>query len=474
MKVRVNISNLYESTFRFYIQDEFRKSLFLILKEKYRYFGDIAQKLKTERRNLFSVRKGWRLRKGEKRIFMINAQILKKIKDETGCTDEDIERNIVSIKHGLNGLEKEMGLPIELDSKETEAISMEGALFDYMTEKQLEEQLNNEKRIENGQKNKDGYVTIFQSIEKEYVEGLRKRGLKPVLEEDNNFFYVHYRMPGTNKRKAATIPKRIVFDEEWAKQFGKWMGDRCGGPGKIGVANIEWTFVEEFEQFIKKRLYQKEVDVYMTLKEGGQIPEEAIKNIKKKICKTQLGDYAYRAEVSNAILKHNIFDICERDLYEILRKSKRPVRLAFYAGLFEAEGSIERKSGIMSFSFGSSLNDNKKSEELMELHKKAVALQVLLKEDGFKSRISRKCARTKKSSIIKYDINLLTSKKTREWEVSFINETFLPYITHPTKLKTFEEVFPYMKKKTPEGEKKTLKKQSVNLQPVLNIGTVGQ
>ena len=160
--------------------------------------------------------------------------------------------------------------------------------------------------------------------------------------------------------------------------------------------------------------------------------------------------------------------------------SKSSVRYAFYAGLFEAEGSVIKNSNNLAISYGFNLNKTKTNDKILNLVKKVVNLCYLLELDGFRPRISRKIS--KKSNTLKYDIILLNSHKNREQEVRFIKRTIYSFLTHPNKIKSINELEERLprKKIVKENVKEAfLEKPLVkteerkSLQPEVNIGLVG-
>lgn len=437
MKKEIRISDLYYSTFRFYLKDKFRRNILNKAKIKYGNWEDVAKKLGIDQRSLFSIRRGWEFREGKKKEYTINSEWLLRIKKLLNLSNKELQNNIIKIRCGHGGIKENISLPIKLNKSHIKIDSIKGALLDYILIKNLERGL-----IKNPPKNikkENNYFTLFPKIKKEYLDELRKRGLKPFFREDKNYFYISYRIPGTNKRKESNIPKKVIFDEDFAKQFGKWVGDRCGGLRKVGVANKNWRFVKEFYNFLKNKFNQLDINLYLTCKNNFKPNKKIIRGLPIVYSKTQYGDYAYRVEVANALLKNLVFDKFEKNLFSILYNSKKSIRFAFYAGLFEAEGSISKEK-TLSFSFGLNLKKGKTKDDISNLYKKAIQLNYLLNKDGFNSRISRKLARTNKSNTLKYDVMLLNSKETRNDEVNFIKSTFLPYVTHENKLNTFKEV----------------------------------
>ena len=437
MKKEIRISDLYYSTFRFYLKDEFRRNILNKAKIKYGRLEDVAKKLGVDQRSLFSIRRGWEFRDRKKKEYTINSDWLLRIKKLLNLSNKELQNNIIKIKCGHGGLKESISLPIKLNRNSINIGSIKGALFDYISIKSLEGGLI--KDLPKTIKKEDSYFILYPDIKEKYIDELRRRGLKPLFKEDEDYSYIGYRIPGTNNRKESKMSKKIIFDEDFSKQFGKWIGDRCGGVRKVGVANKNWIFIREFYNFLKDRFNQNGINLYLTCKNKFKPSKNIIRGLPIVYSKTQYGDYAYRVEVANALLKNLVFDEFEKNLFSILYNSKKSVRYSFYAGLFEAEGSISKDKNL-SFSFGLNLNNNKTKFDILNLYKKSIQLNFLLNKDGFNSRISRKLARTDKSNTLKYDVTLLNSKETRDGEVNFIKRTFLPYITHEDKLNTFKEV----------------------------------
>lgn len=425
--MKITLKELVNSTFRFYINNNFRHFLFSKLKLKYGDWRIVARNLDLATRHLFGLRRGWEIREGRKLPFLFNVSFLIRLSRLTNINLKVIQKNITHIKYGQTGKIYKICLPLVL--KETKKFhSIESILYDY---KYFLNYLNYlESNHKNIQMNKA--FLIEPKISRDYLKLLSERGLSPKL--DNNF--LSYRIPGTNKIKTVFIPEALTFDENFSKQFGKWIGDRCGGERKIGVANKNYLFVKEFEYFIKNTLNQIDYDFYLTYSKTFT-PTYSLKKLVNnniKLANTQYGDYAFRVEVSNAFLKREVFDIIEKNLLVILLNSNKRVRYAYYAGLIEAEGSVN-KDKTLTIAFGADLKKFKDHLRLRKTFNKAIELYFLLKKDGFNPRLSRKTSNTYLTNTLKYDINLLISHKTRRNEVKFINKTICPFITHSDKLR---------------------------------------
>lgn len=456
MKIKIILKDFSGSTFRFYIEDKYRNFLFGKLKTRYRDWRDVAKILNLNVRNLFGIRRGWEIRGNKKLIFPILAKNIINIAKITKINLNDIEKHITYIKHGQSGKINKIKLPLILKDNDLRINSIYSSVFDYKYINLYFKKLN--RNCLKIRPNRE--FIISPQITTDYLEKLRIRGLCPLLLKNR----LTYRVPGTNNIKEIYLPKRIIFDENFAKQFGKWMGDRCGGKRKIGVANKDYSFIKEFEEFIKNKLEQKDYELYLTCNKKFKLDNKLKKLVKKiKISNTQYGDYAFRIETSNALLRREVFDFVENNLRDILLSLSKEIRYAYYAGLIEAEGSINADRTI-TIAFGINLEKSRKYNEVQNTLNKAIELCFLLKRDGFNPRISRKLSNTTKTKILKYDVNLLLSHKTRLKEVKFIKETIGQFITHNEKLKKLIEL---------EGILRKEKNKSESTQPELNIGLVG-
>lgn len=466
--ISIKFMDLSDSTFMFYLNNKYRKFLFSRLKYIYGDWKLVAKKIGIDTRFLFRLRRGFENKKSKKIKSFLNYQIIIKIGEILSIDLEEIEKQIKIIKSGHSGIQSEIALPIKVQLNKKNICTLEQSLGEYVYSKIKTEKIIFKKPdfLKN-----ENYFYLNIVITSDKLEKLRLSGLNPKYLEEQNKYLISYRVPGTNLLTQKIVPKYFVFDEVAAKEFGKWLGDRCGGTNKIGISNKNFNFIEEFYYFLNSKLQQPFKDIKKLLScKANFIPSQEItvKIYQVYTCKTQLGDYAYRIDLSNKILKNLVFDFVENNIFELLYHSKKEVRYAFYAGYFEAEGSISNDN-ILSFAFGL---DFKGKKNYLSLLDRVIKFNKLLNLDSFNSRISRKVANTNKSSILKYDLNLLNSLETREREISFINSTFFKYITHQDKIKKFDE----LKMAIVKTKKAEIKKNSDNNvhQPEVDIGLVGQ
>lgn len=55
MNFKITLNDLPDSNFKFYLEEEFKFRVFSILKQKYKYLGNICKNLDIDRRTLFSI-----------------------------------------------------------------------------------------------------------------------------------------------------------------------------------------------------------------------------------------------------------------------------------------------------------------------------------------------------------------------------------------------------------------------------------
>ena len=420
MNLSVNLNNLIEGKFRFYLNDSYRRKIFSDFNKLYN-FGDLAKNLDIDRRNLFGIRRGWDFRNKIKEDRPISAYFLLNMISLSGKSFSEFESNINYIRLGNSGRKSKISLPFFIDLENESILTFNRVLAE----------------------------NIFI---KDYIKTLS------ALEEPE---YFKLRM---NKKTRKFIPEEILFDELFAREFGKWFGDKCGGSRKVGLANKEINLINDFKEFLVF-LGQKDSIITLTCRHDYKPSDELMRNADKtEFRKSQYGDYCYRVDLSNRELKQFVFDYFKDNIYDVLRKSPKHVRHAFYAGLFDAEGSVEIKSNRLSISFGFNLNKFRNNQDYLRLLKEVCKFYHLLRLDGFNPRISRKLCNTERSKTLKYDLTLLNSIKTRKEEISFIKDTIFKYVTHNEKIRKFNNL---------EGKYIVKDKEKDSVQPEINLGLVG-
>jgi len=438
----INLDQILNGSFRFYLNDNFRNQIFSQLKNTYDDWRIVAQKLNMDVRHLFGIRRGFEYVNGKRVKKFISGKYILSIQKLVKINLRKFGNNIITIKLGTSGMKESLRFPIKVNLKDEPINTVKRALGEFLFRKKFEKNINLNYLPVNFIK-KDNYLGYRIKITKNKINELRLRGLRPSLRENSDIYIIKYRNPGTNNFVEKTIPKKIIFNEIFAKEIGKWLGDRCGGRNKVGVANKEIEFILEFNDFLKNQLKQpsNNIEMELTCRKDFMPSEDMKLNVRNiRYAKTQLGKFAYRVEVANKLLRNLVFDLIENNIFNLLYNSKSFVRFAFYAGFFEAEGSVLKKSKNLTFSFGFNLSKEKSNKEILTLYQKVLKLNYLLSQDGFNPQISRKVGNTQKSKTLKYDIKLLCSQKNRQKEVNFIKETIFKYLTHKKKIKRFLEL----------------------------------
>ncbi|MDD5651254.1 MAG: LAGLIDADG family homing endonuclease [Candidatus Nanoarchaeia archaeon] len=438
--MNINLKDLIEGKFVFYLNNHYRNIIFSKTKVDYKDWRTVARKIGVNPRHLFGIRRGWELREGIKTNFMITSYTLLKLKNKLKLNFENIQKNITKMRIGYSGLESDVKFPIKISINEP-INSFKRAIFEYI-------------------------------YSKKFKSNIQLNNLPNQFRKENNFVILE----PENKNPLKIVPNKIIFNTRFAKEFGKWIGDRCGGARRIGVANKEIEFINDFKEFLKKDLEQENVKIILRCRYDFKPTKEILKNCDKlEFSRTQYGNYAYAVGIPHRELKELVFDLFENYIFEVLYNSKKEVRLAFYTGLFEAEGSVDIRSKLLTISYGFNLKNKRQNKEYLTLLEKVVKMSYLLEKDGFKTRISRKIGDTDKSFTLKYDI-IISCKNLQE--VNFIKDSIVPFLNHKKKLTKLKELEANILAKTVKSEKTKEKVPKIEskeeiIQPELNIGLVG-
>lgn len=422
MLVEVSLKNLLDTNVMFYLDDEFRDKLFSDLHKKYKDWRIVAKNIGIHARQLFGIRRGFETHYGIKHKIFVSSREIISLSKLNNKNLSYFQEYIREVKLGTSGRNFKINLSFIVDLNISDIHSKERMLAEL--------------------------VYISKSKNKLEVCGLGQEQYFSITAKEIN----RLRKDTYEDRP---LPNKIVFDEIFAKEFGKWIGDRCGGPRKVGVCNKNIEFILSFKKFLIS-LKQGIPKIELTLNKDFN-PDNNLKKYADKISisNTQYGDYAYRVEVSNRILKEYVFDYFENNIDSVLSNSPRKVRYAFFAGLIEAEGSIDPEKCDISIAFG--IQTWRDNEKIINILQKSIMYRNLLNLDGFNSYISRKYCNTEKSSTLKYDIRL-----KRDSFIKF-KQKIVPFINHEEKL---EKIRRLEKRLT-----KTNKKD--NLVPEISIGLVG-
>ncbi len=446
--MKISLEDLLDSNFRFHFDGCFRGKIFSILRQKCGDWGQVCKEAKIERRNLFGLRRGYEYRDGRKVIHYIGAKALHRIIELSSMPTSEFENNIVMIKNGVDGLEDKVRLPLCVDLVKEEFTTLSRALAEYVYTKAFEERLKNEPiSLPDNFYRTDGHLNLDRKFVSnkvnDSVHELRRRGLIPECNFQNDRCELKFASIRNHKIIERTIPLGIVIDAFFAKQVGKWLGDNAYSKSSIAVVNKNWNFIEEFQDFLDHSLLQprEQIRLHIVTRNGFVPTDELLqKTSTVRVNGSQYGDYAFVTGVYNKLLRKIIFNPVIENWYAVLANSAPDVRFGFYAGLFEAEGSVEVRSKVLSWSFGFSLSYHKTQEEVVRLLEKATMLKHLLSSDGFDARVSRKIAKTAKSFTLKYDVSISRNKNRRHIDIKLFQDKILPYMKHEDKIESFVKV----------------------------------
>lgn len=424
MLINITLESLLNTKVMYYLNKDFRNVIFSKLKNKYKDWRIVAKQIGINSRHLFGLRRGFEIRNNKRCKRYISSRELINLSKLSKVNILKFEKNLESIKLGRSGREDCIKLPKKVNLNQAKINSFERALADMVYIKEFENRILL-KQPKISKKNK--YFTLSsKQIKESRADNYQDRPL----------------------------PKEIIFNEKFAKEFGKWVGDKCGGSRKVGIGNKEINFMLNFKDLMIK-LNQETPKINLVLKPNFKSTKDISKHADViTYNKSQYGNYAYRIDVSNRILKEYVFDYFERNIFSVLYHSPKTVRFAFFAGLIEAEGSISIKDSDISIAFGVKNQEN--NERVIKLLQKAILYKYLLKLDGINSYISRKYCNTERSSTLKYDIRI---KKD-----NFINfkQKIMPFINHPKKLENLRRL-----------NQKLTKNNEKSLTPEISIGLIG-
>ena len=274
-----------------------------------------------------------------------------------------------------------------------------------------------------------------QSSEEKIAKGIGRWGSK-IIEKNKNYIKIKYHVQGTHSgHYIRTIPLKVKLDNFSLKCIGLWVGDNCDAPDAVGLSNKNLFLLKDFSHFLQKYLHQPKEEIILKIIYGKKANLKDIKNIERKndfsgkIQKYQRKSKLHENHISTSVKVANrglyrilfkYFKENPKELLEILTKKER---MAFYAGLFEAEGTVRIDKNYVCLEFGQFI-----SKEFSKM------LQNYLVKDGFQSQITRKL--DKRTNKYFYTIRLATNKKTRKSD-----------------LKNFEQILKVMNKNTEKYQK---------------------
>lgn len=155
------------------------------------------------------------------------------------------------------------------------------------------------------------------------------------------------------KQKTVQLPKRILLDEDFFYHLGLILGDGTGKT-RVGVINKDIMLIKSTMKFLQEKLHQDDVKhliyyfkkstretIKRTRKESQTIINRYMHAYSSKKCP---GEYAYSIFTSNRILGR-IIEHIEREFLTFMQHARKKERGAFLAGIFDAEGNINKLEG---------------------------------------------------------------------------------------------------------------------------------
>lgn len=140
------------------------------------------------------------------------------------------------------------------------------------------------------------------------------------------------------------LPEILEINKSFAYIFGLWKADRCStAKGIVGLRNTSENLLNLFENFIR--------------------------SLDLEVKKRQVKGYGITNEVYCCSMPlRRIFEYVSDKKFEIFQNVSTDVKLAYFAGLIDGDGSIQRKgSDIRIFYNITELKDAKTDSELLEI-----------------------------------------------------------------------------------------------------------
>jgi len=324
----------------------------------------LSSKLKIGKISAYLIMKGFNFQTNKEPFIRIS--ILKELCKISNISLKEIEKSIIAIKLGKGSRPQKLNLPIYCSLKSKNPLKRRLA-EDYY-ENKIKMKFDNFLKLQLpiGFVRENNYLILRPDEilkSQNYVNTIKRR--KGTINYGNNRIILRYLNTNTSSFVKKIIPKEIVINEKFTKEFGKWMGDRCGGLRTIGLSSKDLAFIEEFLDFLVNDLKQPKKQIAIYIQYLNYINQESLQklledklNIKVKLEKNinmKKQTDIFNLRLFNAPLKYFVFDYLEEWWDIILLSSTQNVREAYYAGLFEADGSYNEKRGF-SVSFASHIN----------------------------------------------------------------------------------------------------------------------
>jgi len=145
-----------------------------------------------------------------------------------------------------------------------------------------------------------------------------------------------------------TSPKYLKLNNDFLWFLGLWLGDRCGRSTMIGISTKELNTVEKVYDIFSNNFKQPKNKITVVLEYNknenvSKYLKSRFNHVKINKSKNTLREWkSYKVKFNNTLIRF-IFTLIEKRLNEFLDLLNKNQLSAFFAGFFDAEGTVFRK-----------------------------------------------------------------------------------------------------------------------------------
>lgn len=437
LKYVVHLEQLNNSICSFYLKDDFRKVLIKKAIMKAGSGTKLAKALNMNRISYLELVRGRSYKSNKLKFF--SSKVLFNISNISGISLNEIERQIILARRGLNGSYETISFPINIEKalKETKSINrdiIEGFLIPHMFKT-----IRNQSKVTLPdffiKENKFVILDVLKFLNFSNYCKTSRREIKIKVLKDS--ILLDYTDPVNSSRISKVAPRFVRFDTLFSKQLGKWLGDHGNG---INISNVDICFISEFASFIKSRLLQNSKDIIIKVINKFPISKydknKIIAQVREKISIGQIKFYTNKnlkgsgkRSAFEVYLKNSgpIFRLCFEPFVncidQIFYISEPSIRYAFYAGYIEAEGSFHKDNNKITIPFSSiDISYQKINEKWLE----ALRLAYWINFDKIPAKIGRSVRR--KKCEIDYRVDLGWNSENRILSFLEVKNKILPFL----------------------------------------------
>ena len=164
------------------------------------------------------------------------------------------------------------------------------------------------------------------------------------------------------------IPAKLTIDEKFMYEFGKWKGDRYGGKSMVGLRNTNLEMIKDMLAFLVENLKQPKSKIkifaeHENMRKAKVAAKEASSELSFDVV-PRFHEMAWKKVsfvlyVQNGSLRTQVFNVVERELEKILKKSPTSVVKAFLAGICDAEMSYDKNCRRVEITVGKKFPEEK-------------------------------------------------------------------------------------------------------------------